>query len=65
MSASRVPNGRTEVRIWLEITLPFAMIEERATRTLSSSTQATMEIDALLDGTDILLAFLEGPGSRS
>ena len=33
------------------------MIEERATRTLNSSTQATIEIDALLDGTDILQAF--------
>ena len=32
---------------------------ERAKRTLSSSTQATMEIDALLDGTDFPLAFLE------
>ena len=52
-----MPNGRTEERNWLEITLPFAMIEERATRTLSSSTQATIEIDALLDGTDILQAF--------
>ena len=32
---------------------------ERAKRALSSSTQATMEIDALLDGTDFPLAFSE------
>ena len=30
---------------------------ERAKRTLSSSTQATIEIDALLDGADFLLSF--------
>ena len=32
---------------------------ERAKRTLSSSTQATIEIDALLDGADFPLAFSE------
>ena len=27
MSACRIPNGRTEVRVWLETILPFAMLE--------------------------------------
>ena len=52
-----IPNGRTEARIWLGIILLFAC--ERAKRTLSSSTQATIEIDALLGGNDFwrFLAF--------
>ena len=33
---------------------------ERAKRTLPSSRQATIQIDGLLDGTDLLLAFIEG-----
>ena len=60
MSACRIPNGRTEVRIGLENHPAVRHVRtqcQRAERTLSSSTQAAREIDALLDGIAFPLAF--------
>ena len=57
---SRIPDGRTEVRIWLENHPAIRHVGtqcERAKRTLSSFTHEKVEIDALLDRTDFLLAF--------